>query len=124
MSRTFSSSSICTIIIILLSIISITIEAMTDPCTTNFDKQQLKWHNGEMANQSSKSCQEACAAQQQWGDTTQDTNGMCVFDQCYCTDVGIGTCQDNNDEGCDDICQSLSLDWVGVCSDGDCHCLL
>jgi hypothetical protein len=53
----------------------------------------------------------------------EDTNGMCILDRCYCTDVGYGTCQDQNHEGCDTICQKLSLDWIGVCSDGECNCL-
>ncbi|SAM03615.1 hypothetical protein [Absidia glauca] len=88
----------------------------TDPCMTTLDEQQRDDNEGGY---SSKSCQDACASQKQW----EDNNGMCVFDRCYCTDVGVGTCQDNNHEGCDAICQNLSLDWVGVCSDGDCHCV-
>ncbi|KAI8089885.1 uncharacterized protein BX664DRAFT_334152 [Halteromyces radiatus] len=90
-----------------------------DPCPTDIHQQRLFYDDG-MTGYSSKGCQEACAAQSSNGD---DSNGMCVMDECYCTDVGIGDCRDNNHEGCDAICQQLSLDWIGVCSNGGCHCL-
>ncbi|KAI8377987.1 uncharacterized protein BYT42DRAFT_572387 [Radiomyces spectabilis] len=50
-------------------------------------------------------------------------NGICVYDRCYCTDTGIGNCDDNNHEGCDAICQDLSESLIGFCMDNRCNCL-
>ncbi|KAL1929860.1 hypothetical protein VTP01DRAFT_1014 [Rhizomucor pusillus] len=62
-------------------------------------------------------CLEACSILVQG-------NGMCVHDICYCTEVGIGNCADQNDEGCDAICQETSPEKpTGFCYNNRCHCI-
>ncbi|KAI8143724.1 hypothetical protein BJV82DRAFT_83143 [Fennellomyces sp. T-0311] len=51
-------------------------------------------------------------------------NGICVYDSCYCTDVEVGSCSDDDDhEDCNTICQDMSSNLVGVCMQGQCSCL-
>ncbi|ORZ19885.1 hypothetical protein BCR42DRAFT_410722 [Absidia repens] len=114
------------LVLLSLSLISITnTEAIelpsTNPCTVTHElsQQQPGFYDDAVSGHSTMACHEACNG----SGNDYDGNGMCVLDRCYCTDVGVGTCEDNNHEGCDAICQNLSLDWIGVCSDGDCHCL-
>lgn len=64
----------------------------------------------------SSECAEACSLWMQG-------NGICIYESCYCTDVGIGSCQDENHEGCDAICQEMSSNLIGFCMDGQCSCL-
>ncbi|KAI8060139.1 hypothetical protein BC940DRAFT_337817 [Gongronella butleri] len=70
-------------------------------------------------------CQTFCQSQALAPVDNYDTmlNGLCVLGTCYCTEVGIGTCQDSNQEGCDAVCYGLNEDWVGVCSNNHCQCL-
>ncbi|ORZ19832.1 hypothetical protein BCR42DRAFT_410622 [Absidia repens] len=118
-----SFSSSCSLFLLMLLIVLFDVGRaipMTDPCAMTTNEQQQLYSDEGMTGYSTQGCQEACAVQS-WN--SGDSNGMCVLDQCYCTDVGIGTCEDNNHEGCDAICQKLSLDWIGVCSGGACSCL-
>ncbi|CAO3622346.1 unnamed protein product [Cunninghamella blakesleeana] len=62
-------------------------------------------------------CQDVCSNQ-----SNGEKNGLCVLNQCYCTDVGIGDCSDFNHEGCDDVCHRLNLNWYGVCVKSECQC--
>lgn len=47
---------------------------------------------------------------------------MCVSGECYCTDVGTGSCKTgNNGEGCKTVCEFLSKSSTG-CFEGQCSC--
>ncbi|KAI7862727.1 hypothetical protein BDF14DRAFT_1851756, partial [Spinellus fusiger] len=46
---------------------------------------------------------------------------MCVSNLCFCTNVGVGDCKENNNKGCVAICESMNLESTG-CSDGECVC--
>ncbi|OAD79965.1 hypothetical protein PHYBLDRAFT_59009 [Phycomyces blakesleeanus NRRL 1555(-)] len=46
---------------------------------------------------------------------------MCVSDTCFCTNVGVGDCSENNNKGCKAICRTLGLETTG-CSDDECVC--
>ncbi|ORY95328.1 hypothetical protein BCR43DRAFT_492812 [Syncephalastrum racemosum] len=69
-----------------------------------------------IADEDSTACADAC-------EQVMDGNGICIYDTCYCTDVGIGSCEDYNHEGCDAICQEMSSNLIGFCNEGQCNCL-
>ncbi|KAI9480535.1 MAG: hypothetical protein EXX96DRAFT_563171 [Benjaminiella poitrasii] len=47
---------------------------------------------------------------------------MCISGQCYCTNVGLGSCKTGgNSEGCIAICQHLGKTSRG-CFEGECNC--
>ncbi|CAO3611784.1 unnamed protein product [Cunninghamella echinulata] len=87
-------------------------------CITSFQQQQSS---------DSLTCQDICSEKLtatviDWEESSS-SNGICVFNQCHCTDVGIGDCRDWNHEGCDDICQQLDTNWFGECLNQECQCL-
>ncbi|KAI9496779.1 hypothetical protein BDB00DRAFT_869005 [Zychaea mexicana] len=67
----------------------------------------------------STGCAEACSMLE------QGNNGICVYDNCYCTDVDLSSCNNEEDhEVCDSVCQDMgSNNLIGFCMDGQCSCL-
>ncbi|KAI7905531.1 uncharacterized protein BX663DRAFT_558943 [Cokeromyces recurvatus] len=59
-------------------------------------------------------CRYACGPEQ--------LQPMCISGQCYCTNVGLGSCKvGRNSEGCIAICQHLGKTSKG-CFEGECNC--
>ncbi|ORX44936.1 hypothetical protein DM01DRAFT_1340245 [Hesseltinella vesiculosa] len=95
------------------------VETTDDLCPYDASSDEFVLSDSTMA-----ACQDFCQLQNKQLPASNDTmyNGLCVLGTCYCTEVGIGTCQDSNHEGCDAVCFGLSEDWVGVCVNDHCHC--
>ena len=66
----------------------------------------------------STDCAQACSM------LDQGQNGVCIYDSCYCTDVDMTSCYDDDDhEACDSVCEDMSSNLIGFCMNGQCSCL-
>ncbi|KAL0094974.1 hypothetical protein J3Q64DRAFT_1716727 [Phycomyces blakesleeanus] len=73
--------------------------------------------SGLCANEEDSSdCSQACSFLVQG-------NGECIFNQCVCNDFENGECQGDDHESCDEVCQEISPELVGYCTDSQCSCL-
>lgn len=62
-------------------------------------------------------CRYDCGA-----DAEQLTQYMCLDGECYCTNIGEGSCKmGNNNDGCNAVCQSTGK-ASGACLLGSCTC--
>ncbi|KAI9306265.1 hypothetical protein BJ944DRAFT_263853 [Cunninghamella echinulata] len=114
------NKSLHSLLLIILLYVTIHVHGNNQPCITSFQQQQQQ-------SMDSLTCQDMCSEKStasiiDW-EEGNSSNGICVFNQCYCTDVGIGDCKDWNHEGCDDVCQQLDANWFGECFNQECHCL-
>lgn len=67
----------------------------------------------------SSACSSACSMMD-----NDNTNGICIYRTCYCTDdSGLDICEDDDHESCDAYCQEMSSNLLGFCMDGQCSCL-